>query len=160
MSRVTFAGWEAVFGFWVVAFFWAVLALVVVLLGLAGATMSFSFPIGAAEVLTYVGCVAGVTCFGVAVARQLGRCRAVDVAADGTWILRNCIGHELGRIAPDTPRAVVSWSQQVMSGGTSVRFWRRSHVRITAGGHTWLSCYSIPAVTAKAVARLHEPPFA
>jgi len=157
---VRFAGRMAVFGFWFLVGQWALLALLVVLLGIAGATGSMPFPIGAAEVLTWLALAGAVLWLGHLVRRSLQRCRSVALAPDGTWILRNSIGRELGRIDRNTPREVRNVTERVMSLGPSVSFWTRTHASITTRESTWPTCHSIPQETARAVAQLRRAPFA
>lgn len=149
-----FADWSAVIGFWVMLLQWVLLQFVVVGFGIAGARGSFAFPIGTSEVLTWLAVAAAVAWFGIYIWRFTRRCRVVRVAADGTWILRNCIGLELGRIAPDTPRQMTNFSQKVRSFGPSVRIWTRSYAEIEVAGRTWQTCRSVPKVTARAIEQL------
>lgn len=149
-----FADWSAVVGFWVMLLQWVLLQWIVVGFGIAGAMGRLAFPIDTAEVATWLAVAAAVAWFGVYIWRFTRRCRVVRVVDDGTWILRNCIGRELGRIAPDTPRRIANYSQRVRSFGPSVRIWTRSYAEIEVAGRTWQTCRSVPKVTARAIEQL------
>jgi len=155
-----FADWSAVIGLWVMALQWSIVQLLVVGLGIASCTGSLDSPIGTAEVLTWLAMAAAVAWFGYYIWQFSRRCRVVRVASDGTWILRNCIGLEIGRIAPTTPRQLTSYSQKVRSHGVSNRKWTRSYAEIAVAGRTWQTCRSIPAMTSRAMAQLQGTPAA
>lgn len=159
-DMVKFAGGIAIFGFWCMGFYAAMTVLLVAMLGLAGATGSWPFPIGAAEILTWLACVAGVVWFVRVALRPLRQVRTVTLDAEGTWILRNCVGKTIGRIPANEPRTVTMWSQEVRRYGPSVRRWTRSHGKLVTANATWMSSYSIPSETSAAVSRLLAPPFA
>ncbi|MCB9878780.1 MAG: hypothetical protein H6835_14390 [Planctomycetes bacterium] len=149
----------AAFGFWFLVGQWSILMLLMTLLGIAGATGSLPFPIGAGEVIGWIAAVGVVLWFGRKVLRSLQSCRFVVLAADGAWILRDQLGRELARIGRDEPRQVEYLTQKVWSFGQSVKRWTRSYARIRTAQRVWETCRSIPKETRPAVERLLRPPF-
>lgn len=159
MHRARFATGVAILGIFVMGLFFVLLFLLVLLYGIAGVTGSLPFPVGFAEVATYLAVAAAVAWWGWTILRDLRCFRVVDVDSNGTWILRNPLGFVLGRIERGDPRRIDDCSQEVWMRATTATQYTRSWVKITAGDRTWRSCCSIPRVTSAAARALRFPPF-
>ncbi|MFO1054568.1 MAG: hypothetical protein U1F36_20285 [Planctomycetota bacterium] len=153
-NRVAFAGAFAIVGPLVLGMF-----LVMAVLGLAGLvalllTGQLDSPgegwFGVAVLLGVAGWI------GWTVARGLRSFRVVDVAADGTWTLRNPWGLALARIPPDARRTLEGYRVKIWSFVGTYRRFTADFLEVRCGERTLRSCAAPPEDHARARRQLEQ----
>ncbi len=152
--RVTFAGSFAIIGPVVLAMF-----LVMAVLGLAGLlalllTGQLDSPgegwFGVAVLMGVAGWI------GWTVLRGLRSFRVVEVAADGTWTLRNPLGLALARIPPDAPRTLEGYRVKIWSYVGTYRRFTADYLEVRCGERRLRSCAAPPEDHARARRQLEQ----
>jgi hypothetical protein len=143
MQRAKFAGAEAGIGILVLSLFYILGVLGVVGVGMLIA--GHQVPSwGAGEYAAYVGFVVAVIVWGALIMRELRCVRVVQIADDGTWILKGPLGMKRGTIAPGEPRAVHDRERAAWIFGVPRRF-TLSWCEIESGTRRWRTSGGIPS---------------
>lgn len=154
MTRVRFAsGAIAGIGVIVLSLFFLFGLLAVVGVGVLLATGELHANAG--ELAMYGVLVVGVALWGASIVRDLRNVRVVEIAGDGSWILRGPFGIPRGTIGAGQSRAVHERSAKVWMFGAPRRY-TQTWGEISAGGRTWKTCRSIPEVTRPAIDQLQR----
>ena len=104
MQRAKFAGAEAGIGIIVFSLFYVFGVLGVIGVGALLVTKQMHADPG--TVVLYIAFAIAVSWWGAMIARELRGVRVVEIADDGTWILRGPLGMKRGTIAPGESRRV------------------------------------------------------
>lgn len=148
MQRLRFAGWEAATGVFVLGAFGVLAALG--LLGLAILAITGQVAFGRDVVLELVVLAGVVVALRAVIARGQRQFRVLEIADDGTWVLRDSLGRALGRIAPGAERSVVEQRRETWMYVGTARKYTQSWFELVSGGRTYESCHSIPKFQAAA----------
>ena len=148
MQRLRFAGWEAAIGVFVLGAFAGFAALGFLGLALLALTGQVAFGSGVAFGLVVLAGVVAV--FGAAIVRGQRQFRVLDIADDGTWILRDSLGRALARIAPGAERSLVEKRRETWMYIGTARKYTQSWFELMSGGRTYESSHSIPKLQAPA----------
>lgn len=118
---IDFASWANVFGLWSLS----ALAGVCLLCAVACAVLALSGKVGMRRGLSIASVVlfAGAAVAGGLVRRDLMRFHTLAVADDGTWSVRNGLGVELARYAPQARRTVHFRSEYLQGRSSWYRTW-------------------------------------
>ena len=143
MQRAKFAGAEAGIGILVLSLFYlfGVLAVVGVGMLIVGRQVPSW---GAGEYAAYAAFVVGVGLWGWMILRELRCVRVVEIADDGTWILKGPLGMKRGTIAAGEPRAVHDRERTAWIFGVPRRF-TLSWCEIESGARRWRTSGGIPS---------------
>jgi hypothetical protein len=148
MQRLRFAGWEAAIGVFVLGAFAVFAALG--LLGLAALALTGQVAFGRDVAFGLVVLAGAVGVLGVVVVRGQRQFRTLEIADDGTWILRDSLGCRLGQIAPDAERSLVELRRETWMYIGTARKYTQSWFELVSGSRTYHSCHSIPKFQAPA----------
>jgi hypothetical protein len=142
MQRAKFAGAEAGIGIVVFTLFYVFGVLAVV--GVGALLVTKQMHADAGTWVIYVAGAALVSWWGAMIARELRGVRVVEIADDGTWILRGPLGMKRGTIAPGEARAVHDrQAERWILAGVPRRF-TMSWADIEAGARRWTTCGGTP----------------
>jgi len=142
MQRAKFAGAEAGIGIVVFALFYAFGVLGVIGVGALLVTGQLKAEVG--TVALYAAFAVAVSWWGAMLARELRGVRVVDIADDGTWILRGPLGMRRGTIKPGESRRVHDRQAErwILSGVP--RKFTMSWAEIESGPRRWKTCGGTP----------------
>jgi hypothetical protein len=109
----------------------------------------------AGELAMFAAFVIAVGLWGASIVRDLRRVREVQIAGDGTWILRGPFGLRRGTIAAGQRRSVRERRAKVWIFGAPRRY-EQSWAELESAGRTWKTCASIPEITVPAIQQLQR----
>jgi hypothetical protein len=154
MQRARFAGAEAGIGIVVFTLFYVMGVLGVVGVGVLLATGQVHASAG--DWVLYAVFAAGVSWWGAMIVRELSYVRVVEVADDGTWILKGPLGIKRSSIAPGEPRRVHDReAERWILTGVPKKF-TMSWAEIEAGSRRWKTCGGTPKSQRAAIALLQD----
>ena len=142
MQRAKFAGAEAGIGIIVFSLFYVFGVLGVIGVGALLVTKQMHADPG--TVALYIAFAIAVSWWGAMIARELRGVRVVEIADDGTWILRGPLGMRRGTIAPGESRRVHDrQAERWILTGVPRKF-TMSWAEIESGSRRWKTCGGTP----------------
>ena len=154
MQRAKFAGAEAGIGIIVFSLFY--LFGVLGVLGVGALLVTGQLHADAGTVVLYAVFAVAVSWWGAMIARELRGVRVVEIADDGTWILRGPLGVRRGTIAAGAPRRVRDrQAERWILTGVPRKF-TMSWAEIEAGSRKWTTCGGTPKSQRAAIEMLQS----